>query len=50
MPKESTSARVASIAARGMNDPKSLTLAEIKAVCASCVTQYEKAGKKKGSK
>lgn len=36
---EQTSARIASIAARGMKKPESLTLAEIKAVCASANTQ-----------
>uniref|UniRef100_UPI0025DAF3C8 hypothetical protein n=1 Tax=Sphingomonas sp. TaxID=28214 RepID=UPI0025DAF3C8 len=36
---EQTSARIASIASRGMNDPSSLTLDEIKCVCASALTQ-----------
>ena len=36
---EQTSEPVASIAARGLKDPKSLTLAEIKAVCASALAQ-----------
>ncbi len=36
---ERTSHRVASIAARGFDDPASLTLAEIRTVCASALTQ-----------
>jgi hypothetical protein len=36
---EKTSARIASIAARGARDPASLTLREIQAVCASAMTQ-----------
>jgi hypothetical protein len=36
---ERTSDRVASIAARGLDDPTSLTLAEIRLVCASALTQ-----------
>lgn len=36
---EVTSASVASIAARGLRDPGSLTLDEIKKVCASALTQ-----------
>ncbi|UTC29538.1 hypothetical protein BAMBUS_04750 [Brevundimonas phage vB_BpoS-Bambus] len=36
---EVTSASVGSIAARGLRDPASLTLDEIKKVCASALTQ-----------
>lgn len=36
---EQTSARIASIASRGLQTPESLTLTEIKAVCASALTQ-----------
>jgi hypothetical protein len=36
---EFTSEEIASIAARGVRDPKSLTEAEIKAVCGSAMTQ-----------
>ena len=36
---EQTSSRIASIAARGAKNPESLTHAEIKAVCASALTQ-----------
>jgi hypothetical protein len=36
---EQTSAEVAAIAGRGVTDPKSLTEAEIKSVCASALTQ-----------
>lgn len=36
---EETSARVAKLAARGMRDPNSLSLEEIKSVCASALTQ-----------
>ena len=39
---EMTSARIAAIAARGLKTGK-LTAAEIKAVCASCLTQKAKA-------
>ena len=46
MPKEATSSRIAKIAAKGLNDPKSLTPAEIKAVCASALTQFEQKAKK----
>lgn len=41
MPRESTSTRIASIAARGMKEPLSLSAAQIIAVCASCLTQFE---------
>ena len=36
---ERTSSSVASIASRGLDDPASLTLDEIRTVCASCLTQ-----------
>lgn len=36
---ERTSARIASIAARGVSRPETLTLEEISAVCASAMTQ-----------
>lgn len=36
---EQTSERIASIAARGINKPESLTLGEIQSVCASANTQ-----------
>ena len=36
---EATSARIASMASRGLKAPESLTLAEIKSVCASALTQ-----------
>ncbi len=36
---ETTSHRVASIAARGLRDPSSLTLDEIQEVCGSALTQ-----------
>lgn len=39
MSTEVTSARVASIAARGLRDPGSLSHDEIKALCASALTQ-----------
>lgn len=38
---EQTSEKVASIAARGLRDPGSLTDAEIRAVCASALSQRE---------
>ncbi|MDO7835699.1 hypothetical protein Q4610_11665 [Sphingobium sp. HBC34] len=38
---EQTSARVASIASRGLQAPESLTLSEIKSVCASALTQTQ---------
>lgn len=38
-PDEFTSAQVASIASRGMRDPAGLTNTEIRAVCASALTQ-----------
>lgn len=38
---EETSDRVAAIAARGLADPASLSLEEIKAVCGSALTQHE---------
>lgn len=38
---ESTSKRVATIAARGLKNPETLTLDEIQAVCASALTQVE---------
>jgi hypothetical protein len=44
--QEMTSDRIASIAARGMSKPESLTLDEIKEVCASALTQTRD---KKGS-
>ena len=40
---EQTSEPVARIAARGLQDPKSLTLAEIRAVCASALAQRDDA-------
>jgi hypothetical protein len=39
MRNEKSSKRIAAIAARGLADPESLTLKEIKAVCGSVVTQ-----------
>lgn len=36
---ETTSERVASIAAKGLVDPNSLTTDEVRAVCASALTQ-----------
>lgn len=43
MPRtEETSARIASIAARGIREPRSLSPDEIKAVCASALTQKPK--------
>lgn len=39
MSSEYTSAQIASIAARGMIDPSSLTEKEIRSVCASALTQ-----------
>ena len=36
---EQTSARVASIASRGLDDPASLTFEEIRTVCGSALTQ-----------
>ena len=36
---EQTSGRVASIASRGLDNPASLTLDEIRSVCASALTQ-----------
>jgi hypothetical protein len=39
MHDEYTSARIARIAARGLEDPASLTLEEIRAVCGSALTQ-----------
>ena len=41
MARETTSKRVAAIGAKGMKNPGKLTHAEIKAVCASVVTQRE---------
>lgn len=41
MAKETTSARIAKIAARGIKRPEKLTLDEIQQVCASCLTQFE---------
>lgn len=41
MAKETTSARVAKLAAKGIKRPEKLTLDEIQQVCASCLTQYE---------
>lgn len=41
MAKEATSKRVARIAAIGMKNPEKLTKAQIRSVCASCVTQFE---------
>lgn len=38
-PSEQTGSTVASIAARGLRDPHSLSGAEIKQVCASALTQ-----------
>ena len=38
---EATSTQIASIAARGLRDPASLTPEEIKAVCGSALTQRE---------
>ena len=38
---EKSSKRLAKISAKGLRDPESLTLKEIKAVCASVLTQYE---------
>lgn len=38
-PNETTSPEVASIAARGLSNPESLTPDEIKSVCASALTQ-----------
>jgi len=46
---EKTSKRIAKIAAKGVKDPASLTKAEIKAVCASALTQTaDKKPKKEG--
>jgi hypothetical protein len=36
---ENTSARIAAIAARGLHDPGSLSLDEIRAVCGTALTQ-----------
>ncbi len=36
---ERTSSRIAAIAARGLDDPSSLTLEEVRSVCASALTQ-----------
>jgi len=44
---EKTSKRIASIAARGIKDPGSLTKAEIKAVSATALTQTEDRPKSK---
>jgi hypothetical protein len=38
-PEEYTSAEVATLAARGLRDPSGLTITEIRAVCASALTQ-----------
>lgn len=38
-PDEYTSAEVARIASRGLRDPSGLTITEIRAVCASALTQ-----------
>lgn len=42
-----TSDRISEIAGRGMNDPASLTLDEIRSVCASAVRQDTTKGKRK---
>ncbi len=39
MKNELTSARIAAIAAKGIKDPASLTPKEIRAICASALTQ-----------
>lgn len=39
---ETTSRRVARIAARGIKAPSKLTAAEVKAVCASVLTQVDR--------
>lgn len=44
---EETSSAVAEIAARGLHDPASLTLDEIKSVCASALTQRPDKPKRK---
>ncbi len=44
MAKKETSSRISSIAARGAKHPGSLTLKEIKAVCASALSQDETKG------
>lgn len=38
---EKSSKRLAKIAAKGLRDPESLTLKEIKALCGSVLTQFE---------
>jgi hypothetical protein len=38
-PEEFTSAEVATLAARGVRSPENLTMKEVRAVCASALTQ-----------
>lgn len=49
MGKKQSSPRVSTIAARGLDNPASLTLTEIKAVCASVVSQDETKGQARPS-
>jgi hypothetical protein len=44
MAREQTNKRIVTIAGKGVKAPSKLTAAEVKAVCASCLTQYEPGG------
>ena len=46
---EHTSARIGSIASRGLHDPASLTLEEIREVCGSALTQIADKGPRLGA-